>query len=552
MVVFSNVNVYGEDIDDELRELVADEEMENDEGYYYYRYYQLTKATVIDISDRTAPTIAAPADQRAVLEQHRAGRFARIEPKGKRVHTARERAERLLDTGTFVETTPLRTAGTRPDGTSSGSGVVAGWGLIDGRPVVVICHDAAVASGAIGAVMAESIQQAQRFAIAKGYPIIYVNDSGGARVPDGIFALHGCGGIFALNVKAQRRVPQISLILGPCAGAAAYSPALTDWTVMVKGQGQMFLTGPDIVKAATGEDATAEDIGGSQMHTVTSGVAHLEVDSEDEAFDATRLLLSYLPSKAGGRQAIQGAVPANPGAADRLPTLVPQKSSVVFDMMALLDGVLDNGARLELMPDHAPSIITMFARLDGRPVGVVANQPAARGGILDAKSSVKLARFVEFCGRFDVPVLTFVDVPGFLPGTVEEGRGVITHGAKVLKAYVETTSPKLTVVVRKAFGGAYIAMGSASLGADANWAWSTSEIAVMGPGGAVALLNRRDLAAAEDPDRLRTELAARYREEVARPYVAAEAGIVDDVIHPEETRDRMVAALRMLSAGDDT
>lgn len=503
--------------------------------------------------DTGAPTQQTPTGQaagpREVLTQHRGGRFARIEPKGKRVHTARERAELLLDEGSFVEMTPLRTAGTRPDGSSSGSGVVAGWGTTDGSPVVVISHDAAVASGAIGAVMAEAIMKAQRFAIEKGHPIVYINDSGGARVPDGIFALHGCGGIFALNVKAQKWVPQISLILGPCAGAAAYSPALTDWTVMVKGQGQMFLTGPDIVKAATGEDATAEQIGGSGLHTVTSGVAHLEVDSEIEAFEATRLLLSFLPEHKGAPQKVQSAMPANPGAAERLPSVVPAKSSVVFDMSALLDGVLDNGARLELMPEHAPSILTLFGRLDGRPVGVVANQPAARGGILDSKASVKLARFVDFCGRFDLPVLTFVDVPGFLPGTVEEGRGVITHGAKVLKAYVETESPKLTVVVRKAYGGAYIAMGAASLGADVNWAWSGSEIAVMGPGGAVALLNRRELAASEEPEKLRDELAATYREEVARPYVAAEAGIVDDVIHPEETRPRMVAALRMLTHG---
>lgn len=498
-------------------------------------------------TDRTTVVgAAAPADQRTVLTQRRDGRFARVEPKGKRVYTARERAEMLVDEGTFVEMTPMRSAGA-----GSGSGVVAGWGTTDGHGVVVVSHDAAVASGAIGAVMAESIQKAQRFAIDKGYPIVYVNDSGGARIHDGIFALHGCGGIFALNIEAQGRIPQISLILGPCAGAAAYSPALTDWTIMVKEQGQMFLTGPDIVKAATGEDATAEDIGGSALHTQVSGVAHLEVPSEEDAFDATRLLLSFLPAHKGGRQKRHDPVPANPGAAAALPTLVPEKSSVVFDMNKLLDGVLDNGARLEVMPTHAPSILTLFARLDGHAVGVLANQPGARGGILDSKASVKAARFVEFCGRFDLPVLTFVDVPGFLPGTVEEGRGVITHGAKLLKAYVETKSPKLTVVVRKSYGGAYIAMGSASLGADANWAWSGSEIAVMGPGGAVALLHRRALKEAEDPTALRDELAATYREEVARPYVAAEAGIVDDVIHPEETRDRMVAALRMLTHGSD-
>lgn len=479
-------------------------------------------------------------DHRTRLEHRRQERFTRVEPRGKRVHTARERAELLVDAGSFVETTPLRSAH------GGGSGVVTGWGLVDGRPVVIASHDAAVASGAIGEVMAEAIMEAQRLAIRLGHPIVYINDSGGARVPDGILALHGCGGIFALNVEAQRHIPQISLILGPCAGAAAYSPALTDWTIMVKGQGHMFLTGPDIVKAATGEDATADEIGGSRLHTETSGVAHLEVDSEQEALESARLLLSFLPSRVGGEQRVGDAVPANPRAAEALSGLVPEKASVVFDMNHLIDGVLDNGARLELMPRHAGSILTLFGRLEGRPVGVVANQPACRGGILDAKSSVKLARFVEFCGRFGLPVLTFVDVPGFLPGTVEEGRGVITHGAKVLKAYIDAKSPKLTVVVRKAYGGAYIAMGAKSLGADMTWAWSNAEIAVMGPGGAVALLHRRELAAAEDPTALRDELAAEYRENVARPYVAAEAGIVEDVIFPEETRGRMADALQML------
>jgi len=484
-------------------------------------------------------------DHRLALEHRRHERFARVEPRGKRVHTARERVELLFDEGSFVETTPLRSAH------GGGSGVVTGWGLVDGRPVVVASHDAAVASGAIGAVMAEAIMDAQRLAMERGFPIVYVNDSGGARIPDGIHALHGCGGIFALNVEAQARIPQISLILGPCAGAASYSPALTDWTIMVKEQGHMFLTGPGIVKAATGEDATADEIGGSTLHTETSGVAHLEVASEEEALESARLLLSFLPSHVGGPQQAGAPVPANPMAAEALPGLVPEKTSVVFDMNQLVDGVLDNGARLELMPDHAGSVLTLFGRLDGHPVGVVANQPACRGGILDSKSSVKLARFVEFCGRFGVPVLTFVDVPGFLPGTVEESRGVITHGAKVLKAYVDAKSPKLTVVVRKAYGGAYIAMGAKSLGADQTWAWSNSEIAVMGPGGAVSLLHRRELAAAEDPVALRDQLAADYRENVARPYVAAEAGVIDDVILPEETRGRMAAALRMLTYDAD-
>lgn len=461
----------------------------------------------------------------------------RVEPRGKRSFTAGERARLLLDPDTFVAMTPMR----------SEAGVVTGWGLAEGRPVVVISHDAEVRSGAIGASFAEAVMKAQRLAIDKGFPIVYINDSGGARIDDGIYALHGCGGIFKLNVVASKKVPQISLILGPCAGAAAYSPALTDWTIMVRDQGQMFLTGPAIVKAATGEDASAEEIGGASVHAKVSGVAHLAVDTEQEALDTARHLLSFLPSKVGGAQNVGVPAPADPVAVAKLPHVVPDKASIVFDMHEVIDGVLDVGERLELTPDHAPSVITVLGRLDGRPVGVLANQPNARGGILDSKASVKASRFVEFCTRFGLPVLTFVDAPGFLPGTVEESRGIITHGSTLLRAYANATSPLLTVVVRKAYGGAYIAMGASSIGADFTWAWSGAEIAVMGPGGAVALLHRRDLAAAENPEALRDELAAKYREEVARPYIAAEAGIVDDVIFPEETRERMVDALAMLS-----
>lgn len=488
------------------------------------------------------PSVADSIDSshRQQLAEHRQNRYTRVAPRGKREYTARERAELLFDAGTFVELTPLR------GGSEKGCGVVTGWGNVDGRPVVVTSHDAAVASGAIGPQLAEAVQKAQRLAIDRGFPIVYINDSGGARVPDGIFALHGCGEIFALNVEAQQRIPQIAVILGPCAGAAAYSPALTDWIIMARGRSNMFLTGPDIVKAATGEDATAEEIGGSSLHTTTSGVAHLEADSEEDALQQARLLLSFLPSHAGGGQNVTAPVPANPLAVEALPHVVPDKASVVFDMNQLIDGVLDNGARLELSAGHAGSILTLFGRIDGRPVGVVANQPATRGGILDSKTSLKLSRFVEFCGRFGVPIVTLVDVPGFLPGTVEEGRGVITHGATVLKAYINAKSPRLTVVVRKAYGGAYIAMGSKSLGADFTWAWSNSEIAVMGPGGAVALLNRRELAAADDPTAVRDRLAAEYRESVARPYLAAEAGIIDDVILPEETRGCLSDALAML------
>ena len=492
-----------------------------------------------------ATDLREPADdpQRAALLARRAAKAERITPRGNRTFTAAERAEQLADTGSFVAFAPSRS---REPGV--GAGVLTGWATVNRRPVVIISHDAAVAAGAIGAVFAEAVQHAQHFAIDHGYPIVYLNDSSGARIHDGINALHGCGGIFRLNVKATRRVPQISVILGPCAGAAAYSPALTDWTIMVREQGQMFLTGPDIVRAATGEDATAEAIGGADMHTSISGVAHLAVDTEAEAIQAARMILSFTPTYAGGP--LPELLPSAPDAiaAANLPHVVPSKSSVGFDMTEVIAGIVDADSMFEIMPTRSPSVVTMFARLDGKPVGILANQPNARGGILDTATSVKASRFVDYCGRFGIPVITLVDVPGFLPGTVEEGRGVITYGATLLRAYAEATGPLLTVIVRKAYGGAYIAMGSPSLGADACWAWPGSEIAVMGPGGAVALLNRRELAAADDPAALRDELAAEYRERVARPWIAAEAGIVDDVILPEETRDRLVASLRMLTS----
>jgi acetyl-CoA/propionyl-CoA carboxylase carboxyl transferase subunit len=466
-------------------------------------------------------------------------------PTGGRTYTARQRAEQLVDDGTFRSLSPMRRGRdsdpVRAAKLRDGDGVVVGWGTIQGRKVMVVSHDFSVSGGSIGGVFAERVMDGQRLAIDYRMPIVYINDSGGARIHEGIDSLHGCGGIFALNVKASKVVPQVSLILGPCAGAAAYSPALTDWTIMVRGRGQMFLTGPEIVKAATGEIVDPEDIGGSDLHTRRSGVAHLEAVSEDEALDLAREIL-----------VLTSGVPAGPGrvdplAAARLPDVVPPVASRPFDMNDVLDGILDDVPRLEVMPERGTSIITAFARFGGRPVGVVANQPRRIGGILESISSTKAARFVNYCGRFGLPILTFVDVPGFLPGSVEERNGVITHGASLLRAYVEAESPKLTVVVRKAYGGAYIAMGSASLGADATWAWDGAEIAVMGPGGAVGLLHRRELAASDDPAQLRQQLAEEYRVQVTRPQVAAEAGVIDEVILPEETRDRIGAALDLVA-----
>jgi acetyl-CoA/propionyl-CoA carboxylase, biotin carboxylase, biotin carboxyl carrier protein len=459
------------------------------------------------------------------------------------------RVERLCDPRSFAELAPLRRGPTATYGGATvardGDGVIAGFGSVAGRPVAVAAHDFSVAGGSIGSGFAEKVVRLQHLAMDAGTPIIYLNDSGGARIHEGIQSLHGCGRIFAQNVRALRVVPQVAVIMGPCAGAAAYSPALTDWTIMVRGLGQMFLTGPEVVRAAVGEVVSPEDLGGAPLHTRDSGVAHLDATDEMEALAAVRQLLGFLPSRVGGPLPIIGAV-APQVEPDALATVVPESPARPFNMRRVLAAVLDGGDELELMPDFGPSLLTGFARLDGVPVGVVASQPKYGGGVLDARTAVKCSRFVSFCGRFGLPVLTFLDVPGFMPGSVEERNGVIAHGAGMLAAYVEAAVPKLTLVVRKAYGGAYIAMGSRSLGADFTWAWTSAELAVMGPEAAVGLLHRRELAAAGDPARIRRELAAEYRTTVTHPFLAAEAGIVDEVIFPEESRGRMVSALRLL------
>lgn len=463
--------------------------------------------------------------------------------------SALARVQHLCDPGSFIEPAPLRRG---PEATYGGAGVaydgdgvIAGIGRVQGRPVAVVAHDFSVAGGSIGSAFAESVVRVQRLAMDVGAPVVYLNDSGGARIHEGIQSLHGCGQIFAANVRARAVVPQISVIMGPCAGAAAYSPALTDWTIMVRAHGQMFLTGPEVVRLAIGENVDPEELGGARLHTEDSGVAHLAVDDEIQALDTVRLLLGFLPTRAGAPLPVAEAVAplVEPGG---LAGVVPAAPAKPYNMRRVLAAVLDGGDELEFMPSHGPSLLTGLARLDGIPVGVVASQPKCRGGILDSETAAKCARLVSFCGRFGLPVLTFLDVPGFMPGSVEERRGVITHGAGMLAAYVEAAVPKLTLVVRKAYGGAYIAMGSRSLGADFTWAWTSAELAVMGPEAAVGLLHRRELRAAADPAAERRRLAAAYREQVTQPFAAAEAGIVDEVILPEESRDRMIGALRLL------
>ena len=429
-----------------------------------------------------------------------------------------------------------------------GDGVAVGWGQVRGRRVAIASHDFSVAGGSIGSVFADKVVQLQRFAIDRGMPIVYINDSGGARIHEGIEALHGCGRIFAQNVAAKRRVPQISVIMGPCAGAAAYSPALTDWTIMVVRQGRMFLTGPEVVKAATGEVVDPEELGGADLHTARSGVVHLVANDEADAIGLTIKLLGFLPQSRGAELPLH---PAQEPKQDPkgLQDIVPRAGNIPFDVRKALACIVDDGSHLELAKRNSPSVVTGFARLGGVPIGVVASQSRRRGGILDAKAAQKVARFVRFCGRFGMPITTFVDVPGFMPGVVEEQRAVITHGADMLDAYADAGTPRLTVVMRKAYGGAYIAMGAKSLGADFTWAWPGAEIAVMGPEGAVGILHRRELAAAEDARAMRAELAASYRAEMTHPFRAVDAGIVDDVITPEATRGELIAALHSLGYG---
>jgi acetyl-CoA carboxylase carboxyltransferase component len=472
-----------------------------------------------------------------------------VAPRAKRALSARARIAALCDEGTFQELEAQRRA--RPSDYVSkapvdGDGVVVGWGLVRGRPTALVAHDFAYAGGSIGAAFAQKVTRIQRLAIERRMPIVYLNDSGGARIHEGIDALNGCGEIMALNVRARRLIPQISVILGPCAGAAAYSPALTDWTIMVGGLGQMFLTGPEVVRAATGEQIDPEELGGAALHAKESGVAHFETPTEEDALGLVRQLLGYIPQYVGGERPERLPASPLPARIDALPSVVPASARATYDMRDVIGGIVDASVLLEVMVQTAPSLITGFARIEGSPVGIVANQPRRRGGILDAATAVKGARFVSFCGRFGIPIVTLVDVPGFMPGSAEEKRAVITHGASLLAAYVEADSPKLTVIIRKAYGGAYIAMGSRSLGADLSWAWPGAEIAVMGPEAAVGLLHRRDLLEADDPSALRVTLATDYRARITTPSHAAGLGLVDDVIDPQETRDRLVRSLRLL------
>ncbi len=463
--------------------------------------------------------------------------------------TARERVAALLDAGSFVELDAFAVHRSTAFGLEQqrplGDGVITGHGTIDGRPVCLFAQDFAVFGGSLGEVYAEKICKVMDLALRMGVPMIGINDSGGARIQEGVVSLGGYAEIFYRNVMASGVVPQISLIAGPCAGGAVYSPAMTDLILMVQGSSQMFITGPDVIKAVTGEEVGFDELGGALTHNSRSGVAHFVADDEAQLFAQTRALLSYLPLNNLDEPPAAEPYDDPDRAEESLQSLIPDSPRKPYDMIAIIDAVMDSDSFLEIQALWAKNIIVGLAHLDGQPVGVVANQPAHLAGTLDIDSSVKAARFVRFCDSFNLPIVTFVDVPGFLPGTQQEYGGIIRHGAKLLYAYCEATVPKLTVITRKAYGGAYDVMASKHIRADFNFAWPTAEIAVMGAEAAAKIIFRRELAASDDPVSRLAALTEDYQDRFANPYIAAERGYLDAVIEPRETRPALIKALRI-------
>jgi len=475
-------------------------------------------------------------------------RVAKIHAKG--CLTARERLELLLDPGSFVEIGGFVTHRTRDFGMDArritGDGVVAGWGAVEGRLVYVFAQDFTVFGGTMSEANARKICAIMDLALDNGAPVIGLNDSGGARIQEGVLSLGAYADVFLRNTLASGVVPQISAIMGPCAGGAVYSPAITDFTIMVEGTSHMFVTGPEVIKAVTSEEVSFEDLGGAMTHNTKSGVAHFAARDDADAIRHVKRLLSFLPSNnAEDAPRRESKDPIERRDAE-LATLVPDSADKPYDMKDLVRRVLDDGDFFEVHEHFARNLIVGFGRLNGRPVGVVGNQPSVLAGVLDIDSSVKGARFVRFCDAFNVPLVTFEDVPGFLPGTQQEWSGIIRHGAKLLYAYCEATVPKLTVVVRKAYGGAYDVMSSKHIRGDYNVAWPSAEMAVMGAEGAVNILYRDELAKAKDAAGERKKRVAEYNERFASPWIAAELGYLDDVIDPVDTRPRLIAALEML------
>jgi propionyl-CoA carboxylase beta chain len=480
-----------------------------------------------------------PSNQRAVDRQHDQGKL-----------TARERVELLVDKGSFQELDRYVRHQGRGFGIEDkrplGDAVVTGWGTIDGRTVFVFAEDFTHFGGSLGEAVADKICKVMDLAMDTGSPIVGIKDSGGARIQEGVVALHGYGRIFERNVRASGVIPQVSVIMGPCAGGAVYSPAITDFVYQVDETSHLFITGPDVIRTVTGEEVSFEELGGAHAHATRSGVTHFVTSDGRTAMEEVRYLLSFLPQN--NMEAPPFFTPLDQ--ADRmdedLTTIIPDSPNQPYDMVQVVEMVVDDGEFYQVHESFAPNLIVGFARVNGYTVGIVGNQPAALAGTLDIDASVKGARFVRFCDAFNIPLITFVDVPGFLPGVGQEHNGIIRHGAKLLYAFAEATVPRITIITRKAYGGAFLVMNSRAVRADVVFAWPTAQIAVMGAAGAVNVIHRRGIAAAPDPDAERARLTEEYEERFSNPYVAAERGMVDDVIEPRETRPRVVQALEML------
>jgi propionyl-CoA carboxylase beta chain len=481
----------------------------------------------------------APDNQRAIERQHDAGKL-----------TARERVELLLDKGSFQEIDPFvqhRATGFGiEDRRPFGDAVVTGWGTVDGRNIFVFAEDFTRFGGSLGEAVADKICKIMDLAMDTGTPIVGLKDSGGARIQEGVVALNGYGRIFERNVQASGVIPQISVIMGPCAGGAVYSPVLTDFIYQVEGTSHLFITGPDVIKTVTGEDVTMDELGGAHAHSSKSGVTHFIAEDDREALEEIRYLLSFLPQNNMEVPPFFTPMDASDRMDEFLTTIIPDSPNQPYDVLEVIESIVDDGEFYEVHAHWAGNIVVGFARLDGYTVGIVSNQPAVLAGTLDIEASTKGARFVRFCDAFNIPLVTLVDVPGFLPGVDQEHDGIIRHGAKLLYAFSEATVPRITVIMRKAYGGAFLVMNSRAIRADVVFAWPTAQIAVMGAQGAVNVIHRRALAEAEDADITRAELVADYEEKFNNPYVAAENGLVDDVIEPRETRPRLIRALDML------
>ncbi len=496
------------------------------------------KSKIQNLNDLKVQSLLGGGQER-IDAQHKKGRL-----------TARERLDLLLDKGSFREVDPFVVHRTHDFGLDKqqfmGDSVVTGWGTIEGRLVYVYSQDFTVFGGSLGEVHAEKICKIMDMAMKNGAPIIGLNDSGGARIQEGVVALGGYADIFLRNTMASGVIPQISAIMGPCAGGAVYSPALTDFIFMARDTSYMFVTGPDVVKTVTHEEVTQEELGGAAVHSEKSGVCHIAADSEADTLYLIRKLLGYLPqNNMEDAPFIQSDDPLRMD--EELNNIIPDDANKPYDIKEVVRKIMDNGQFYEIHENYAQNIVVGFARLGGHSVGIVANQPAVLAGVLDIDASEKAARFVRFCDAFNIPIITFEDVPGFLPGTNQEHHGIIRSGAKLLYAYCEATVPKLTVITRKAYGGAYCVMSSKHIRSDLNLAWPTAEIAVMGPDGAVSIIFRKELDKAKDPVKKKAELVEEYKEKFANPYVAAQRGYIDGVIEPKETRPRLINALEMLS-----